>query len=792
MKKQQIILWVLLAFSCITCWSQEYTIGGTVEDVNSQEKLIGVNIFISELNKGVTTNSYGYFMFNVPAGTYEISFSFIGYETLIKKVRVEKNLNNITQLTPALEVLDEVIIAKNKQQVTIEGTEMSTNTLQGATIKKIPAVLGEADVIKAITLLPGVSTANETASGFNVRGGSSDQNLILMDEATLFSSSHLFGFFSIFNPDIVKEIKLYKGGIPARYGGRLSSVLDIRQREGNKREFHGEGGVGTITSRLLLEGPIVKNKTSFLVAGRTSYVHLFLPLLDINNSASYYDFNLIVNHHINDKNNFYLSSYSGADNFKLDGVLSNQYGNRFTNFRWNHVFSNNLFSNTSLIYADYFYKLDLDVVGFSWKSDVTYLNFKYDFEHYLKDALQLKYGLNLINYDFNPGRIESLNDNEQFVSEQFTKKKALEGALYVEADIDISEKIKINTGLRFSSFLRFGEPSISIYENNQAVFFDENTRVYKEANAIGEFTIDKKKVWKDFYNLEPRIAIAYEFNEANSIKASYQRTVQYLHLISNTLTPLPLDIWTPSGGFIDPEKSDLWALGYFKSIADGEYTLSTELYYKEIDNKINFFDGADIIGNKNIERTLLFGEGRAYGLEFLLQKNYGKFQGWLAYTYSRSEELIPGRTATETGINNGNWYPSNFDKTHDISIVGNYAFNKKWKLNTAFNFQTGTPATFATGAYNLSSLDINVPVFGERNANRLPNFHRLDVSMNYTPKPNSKKRWKSEWVFSIYNLYNRKNANSINFERNFETNRNEAVRLSIFGIIPAVSYNFKF
>ncbi len=791
MKKKSLVLSFIISFVSLITWSQEVTLSGNVQDAGSQEKLIGVNIFIKTLNKGATTNSYGYYALSIPKGTYEISFSYIGYETLTKNIVVNETVNDLTELYPITETLGEVLVSKNKQQITIEGTEMSTNTLKGSTIKDIPAVLGEADVIKAITLLPGVSSASETASGFNVRGGGSDQNLILMDEATLFSSSHLFGFFSIFNPAIVKEVKLYKGGIPSRYGGRLSSVLDIRQRDGNKKEFHGEGGIGTITSRLLLEGPIIKNKTSFLVAARTSYVHLFLTLFDIDNSASYYDFNLKINHKINEKNNFYLSSYSGVDNFELEGVLSNQYGNRFSNFRWNHIFSNNLFSNASIIYADYFYKLDLNSVGFSWKSDVTYFNFKYDFEHYLKDGLNLKYGLNLINYDFNPGRIESLNSN-QFITEQFTEKKALEGALYVEADINIFSKLKINTGLRFSNFFRFGEPNISIYENDQPVFFEESTRIYKEANPIGQFSISRKKIWKDFYNLEPRIGLAYEINNDNSLKASYQRTVQYVHLISNTNTPSPLDIWTPSGGFIDPEKSDLWAVGYFKDILDNEFTLSTELYYKDIRNRINFFDGADIVGNRNIERTLLFGKGRAYGLEFLLQKNHGKFQGWLAYTLSRSEELINGRTPIETGINNNEWFPSNFDKTHDISITGNYRFNKKWKLNAAFNLQTGTPATFPVGSYELNSLEINVPVFGERNANRLPNFHRLDVSMNYSPKPDTKKRWKGEWVFSIYNLYNRQNTNSIDFPRNFQTNKNEAVRLSIFGIVPAVSYNFKF
>lgn len=781
---------LLLSYSHIC--GQEASISGSVEDIFSQEKLIGVNVYIKELNKGVTTNNYGYYTLSIPKGKYEISFSYIGYETIIKKIVVTEDLKLTVQMPPFSEGLTEVVIAKNKQQVKISGTEMSTNVLTGKTIKKIPAVLGEADVIKAITLLPGVSTVNETTSGFNVRGGSSDQNLILMDEATLFSSSHLFGVFSIFNPDIIKDIKLYKGGIPARYGGRLSSILDIRQKEGNKNTFHGQGGIGSVTSRLLLEGPILKEKTSFLVAGRTSYAHLFLPLFDIDNSGSYYDFNLKVNHKINDRNNFFLSSYTGNDNFEIDGIFSNNYGNRFTNIRWNHIFNSKLFNNTSLIYADYFYNFNLDIIDLKWNSDVEYLNFKTDFEHSLKDGIDLKYGLNAIYYIFNPGKISSLGDSTQFATETFTQKKAFEGSLYTEAKIDLTPKLKSNFGLRLSQFLRFGEPNISLYENNEPVFFDENTKVYKEAEAIGEFSISRNKIWKDFYNLEPRISLAYEINDDNSIKASYQRTAQYIHLISNTTTPAPLDIWAPSGGFIAPEKSDLWAAGFFKNFLDGEYTVSTELYYKDIQNKLNFFDGADIIGNKNIERTLLFGKGRAYGLEFLLQKNQGKFQGWLAYTLSRSEELIPGRTSTETGINNGDWFPSNFDKTHDLSVTGNYTLNKKWKLNASFNFKTGTPATFPTGTYLLRSLSLNVPVFGERNANRLPSYHRLDIALNYTPKPDTQKKWKGQWVFSIYNVYNRRNASSISFGPNEETTLNEAVQLSIFGMIPAISYNFKF
>ncbi len=793
MKVKQFLVFLVFGVSNLISYGQEYTLNGNIQDTFNREKLIGVNVYVKELDKGTTTNNYGYYTLSLPKGDYEISYSYVGYKVTTVTVSINGNIRQDVLLTSIEEGLEEVVISKNKQQVQIKGTEMSTNVLTGETIKRLPAVLGEVDVIKAITSLPGVSTANEATSGFNVRGGGSDQNLILMDEATLFSSSHLFGVFSIFNPDIVKDIKLYKGGIPSRYGGRLSSVLDIRQKEGNKTEFHGEGGIGSVSSRLLLEGPIHKGKTSFIVAGRASYAHLFLPLLDIDNSGRFYDFNLKLNHQINDQNSFHLSSYAGFDNFEIDGVFANNYGNRFTNVRWNHIFSNKLFLNTSLIYADYYYNFDLDIIDLRWNSDIKYFNFKTDFEHHLKDGIDVKYGLNALMYTFNPGKVSSLGDSNQFIDEIFTQRKALEGALYAEVDIELLPKLKTNLGLRFSQFFRFGEPNISIYENNQPVFFDITTKVYKEADPIDSFSLSRSKVWKDFYNLEPRIGLAYEINDSNSVKASYQRTVQYIHLISNTTTPAPLDIWEPSGGFIDPQKSDLFALGYFKNILDNDYTISTEVYYKDIQNRVNFFDGANIIANKNIERTLLFGKGRSYGLEVLFQKNQGRLQGWLAYTLSRAEELIPGRTPEETGINNGKWFASNFDKTHDLTLSANYNLNKKWKLNATFNFKTGLPVTYPTGGkFRLNSLELNAPIFGDRNAERLPSNHRLDLSANYTPKPDSKKKWKSEWIFSIYNLYNRMNATSISFERNDDTQQNEAVQLSIFGVIPAVTYNFKF
>jgi hypothetical protein len=666
------------------------------------------------------------------------------------------------------------------------------NKLTSATIKQIPVVLGEADIIKSLILLPGVTSAGEGASGFNVRGGAADQNLILLDEAIVFNSSHLFGFFSVFNPDVIKDVKLYKGGIPARFGGRLSSVLDIYQREGNSKDFKITGGIGLVSSRLLVEGPIEKEKSSFVVAGRASYAHLFLPLFDNDNKAYFYDLNGKFNYRMNDRNNVFLSTYFGKDVFGISDNFVNKYGNTVLNLRWNHLFSDKIFSNLSLIYSDYFYGLILDFVGFEWDSGITNFNLKYDFKHYLNSKFKLSYGVNNIYIKFNPGEIIPNREDSGIQPEKLIDKYANEFAAYLEAEQKINDKLTLQYGVRFSNFTRLGQDEINVYANNEPVIYNSQFKKYESAEAIGTESYKRKDQLATFSNFEPRVSLSYILSDAASFKMSYNRMAQYLHLLSNTASPTPLDVWAPSGRFIKPQLLDQFALGYFKSIKNGDYSLETEVFYKDIQNRIDYINGANLVANNEIETVILNGQARAYGLEVLFKKNEGKFKGWLAYTLSRSEQQTKGRTANEPGINQGEWYSSPYDKTHDISINASYELSKKWTFNANFLFQTGQPTNYPVGQYEVQGL--NVPVFDDnrRNADRLPAYHRLDISATLTPDKNKKRKLQGEWVFGIYNLYGRQNAASINFRQNRETFRNEAVQTSIFGLVPSVTYNFKF
>nr|WP_288933398.1 TonB-dependent receptor [uncultured Allomuricauda sp.] len=777
---------------------QKFTLSGTVSEATSNESLIGVTIAISELKTGTTTNEYGFYSITLPEGQYQVVVTYLGFQEVVRTINLNKNLKQDFNLIEQAEELQEVVVTEDVERLDIRKPQMSVTSLAAKTIKQIPVVLGEADVIKSLILLPGVTSAGEASSGFNVRGGAADQNLILLDEATVFNSSHLFGFFSVFNPDAIKDVKLFKGGIPARYGGRVSSVLEIFQKEGNSKDVKVSGGIGAVASRLLVEGPIQKDRTAFLIGGRASYAHLFLPLFDVNNKAYFYDLNTKINHKINENNSIFLSGYFGRDLFNVSDRFVNVYGNAVGNFRWNHLFSDKLFSNLSLIYSDYYYGLELDFVGFEWNSGIQNFNLKYDLKHYLNDKFQLNYGINSIYYVFNPGKIVPNSSDSGIVEEQLTKKYANENAAYVDVEHQISENLSIEYGLRVSQFNRFGQDELYVYENNNPVEFDPFTLVYREAEPIDSISSSRSETLKSFVNLEPRISVSYNFKENNSIKASYTRLAQYLHLLSNTSSPTPLDVWTPSGPFVEPQLLDQFAIGYFRNIKDGAYSLETEAFYKDIQNRIDYIDGANLIANNAIERVILNGQARAYGLEFLIRKNTGRFKGWLAYTLSRSEQRTPGRDLNidsgrsnlETGINLGDWYSTPYDKTHDLSLYGSFDLNDKWNFNANFIYQTGQPTNYPVGQFEFEG--VNVPYYGLRNKERLPDYHRLDISAILTPKRNRRKKIQSEWVFSIYNLYSRKNAASINFRENEDTGRNEAIRTSIFGIIPSITYNFKF
>ena len=793
MTPKKIITFLVVLLSALSSFGQEkFTLSGTIIDANSNETLIGVNVVIPELKTGVTTNEYGFYSITIPKGNYTVQISYLGYLTISESISLNQNIKNNFNLYSNETALQEVIITDNKTKIDIKKPEMSVNKLSISAIKKMPVVLGEVDVLKSILLLPGVTNAGEGASGFNVRGGGADQNLILLDEATIFNSSHVFGFFSVFNPDAIKDLKLYKGGIPARYGGRASSVLDIYQKDGNSKGFHVNGGIGLISSRILAEGPLVKDKGSFLIGGRSSYAHLFLKLSEEqkNNSAYFYDLNTKLSYKLDSNNSLYLSGYFGRDVFSLNKSFTNIYGNATLNLRWNHLFSEKLFSNLSLIYSDYYYGLDLDFVGFKWDSGIRNYNIKYDFKNYISDKFKLNYGVNGIYYEFNPGTIKPSDENSGINFDQLDKKYAFEPALYINADHEISNRIALSYGLRYSMFYRLGQSTVNIYADNNPVTFNSALQIYEKATPIGTKFYDRNKVMQSYNYLEPRFSLAYQINDEQSIKASYNRMVQYLQLISNTSSPTPLDVWTPSDSFIKPQIADQVALGYFKNFSEDMYSLEVETYYKEVQNRLDYIDGADLIANKAIEQIILNGQLRSYGLEIMFRKNEGKFNGWISYTLSKSEQQTPGRTPIETGINNGQWYNSVYDKLHNVAVTTSYNLNEKWSFGANFALQTGQPVTYPVGQYDY--LGINVPSYGLRNENRLPAYHHLDIAATLTPTKNKNREWKGEWVFSIYNLYNRKNAASINFRQNTDTGSNEAVKTSIFGVVPAVSYNFKF
>ena len=765
---------------------KNYTLSGYVLDSQSNELIIGSSVIVEGLNIGTITNSYGFFSITIEQGNYNIRIQNLGFKDNTQNINLNKNLSLNIYLTEEVESLNEVIVVENSEDIDIDLPVLSLNILSGKTIRQTPAVFGESDILKTIQLLPGVSSAGEGASGFNVRGGAADQNLILFDEAIIYNSSHLFGLFSVFNSDAIKEVKLFKGGIPSSYGGRLSSVLDVYQKDGNNQKTSINGGIGAISSRFLIEGPIQKNQSSFLVASRGTYAHLFLKLTDIENIAYFYDINTKSNFVIDNRNKIFLSGYFGRDLFKLDGTFMNTYGNSTLNFRWNHLINDKTFSNTSLIFSDYYYGLELDFVGFDWKSGIKNLNLKFDLKNYYSNEFQFNYGLNFIYYDFNPGTIGPLTADSGFNFSKLNKKFAFENSTYFDVLHKISNRLSMRYGIRINQFLRLRQNGLQKYIDNKPLFYDIDLEIYDPAKPLANNFDNNSSVFKTYNNIEPRINISYSFNN-QSIKASYNRLNQYLHLISNTSSPTPLDIWVPSGPYIKPQKLDQFAFGYFKRMK--KLKIETEIFYKKIKNRLDYIDGADLVANDNIESVILAGKSRAYGIEFLLKKSDGRHKFWLAYTLSKSEQKTAGRNSSENGINMSEWYNTPYDKPHDISINSEYRINKKLKIVGNFIFQTGQPTNFPNSQYTY--MNLNVPNYGKRNSQRLPNYHRMDVNLTLNPEKKNKKV-ESSWVFGIYNLYNRDNASSIIFRRNNETLKNEAVQISIFGIVPSVTYNFKF
>ena len=783
--RKVIFLLLILNFNLIFT-QKSFTISGYVQDSDSKELIIGASVIVQELKIGTITNSYGFFSLTLNEGNYNLNFQNLGYENESLNLILDKNISLNIFLKEYVDSLDEVVLSKNIEDVDIKLPILSMNILSGKTIRQTPVVFGESDLLKTIQLLPGVSSAGEGSSGFNVRGGAADQNLILFDEAIIYNSSHLFGLFSVFNSDAIKEVKLYKGGIPSSYGGRVSSVLDVYQKDGNNQKFEANGGIGSISSRFLIEGPIQKNKSSFLFASRGSYAHLFLKLTDIENVAYFYDLNTKSNFVLNDRNKIYVSGYFGRDVFKLQDTFSNTYGNNTLNLRWNNLINEKTFSNTSLIYSNYYYGLQLDFGGFDWESSIKNLNLKFDIKNYFSSKFQFNYGINLLYFDFNPGEISPLTEDSGINYSKLNAKYAVESSLYFDVINKINSNLSVRYGFRFNQFLRLRQQGLQSYINDNPLDYDENLRIYNPANPLINSFDNNSSVFKTYNNIEPRMNISYSFGN-QSLKLSYNRLNQYLHLISNTSSPTPLDIWVPSGPYLKPQILDQFAFGFYKTSKPIKF--ESEIFYKKIKNRLDYVDGADLVGNDNIETVVISGDARAYGIEFLLKKIQGRHKYWIAYTISKSEQKTPGRNRTETGINFSNWYNTPYDKTHDLSINSEYKINNKLKLVGNFIYQTGQPTNYPNSQYNY--MNLNIPNYGERNSSRLPNYHRLDINLTLQPNK-SKGKVESTWVFGIYNLYNRDNAASIIFRRNNETLKNEAVQISIFGIVPSVTYNFKF
>lgn len=786
------LTFLFLLFSSLLMAQEKYSISGTVKDQSSGETLFGASVYIKDSSIGTTTNEYGFYSITTPEGNYTLIVSYLGFDEITKEIVIDSDQKIDFDIVESSNQLDEVVIrTEDSEDISLRKPQMSVSKLNVGTIKEMPAVLGEVDIIKSIQLLPGVTNNGEGSSGFNVRGGAADQNLVLLDETIIYNTSHLLGFFSIFNSDAIKDIKLYKGNIPARFGGRASSVLDVRQKDGNNKKFMLTGGIGTVSSRLAIEGPIVKDRSSFLVAGRGSYAHLFLKLDEElkDNSAYFYDLNLKTNYEINENNQLFLSGYFGRDVFKFSENFNTSYGNVSGNLRWNHIFNDKIFSNLSVNYSKYDYQLEINAFEFDWLSQIDNYNVKYALSYYINNDIQLDFGINGIHYLFNPGVISPTTETSGINFLQLDKKRALEGGIYVGAEHKISPKFMLQYGLRYSNFARMGEQPIVTYENDQPVVYNEALGIYERGTPDGFIDYEKGEIIDGFGNLEPRLALSYQLNESSSLKGGYSRVAQYIHLISNTTSVTPLDVWAPSGPYIEPQLSNQYAVGYFKKFRNNNFSLEVEAYYKDIENRIDYIDGSDLIGNNTIETEILNGESKAYGLEFLLRKTKGNFTGWLAYTISKSEQRTTGGNAGGPGINNGDWYYTPYDRTHDLSITGTYRLNSKWRFSANLIYQTGRPVTYPAGQYEYEGLSI--ASYTDRNAERLPAYHRIDVSAILVPgKPN--KKWKGEWVFGIYNIYNRYNAASISFSQNRETGLNEATRTAIFGIVPSVTYNFKF
>ena len=751
----------------------KFTISGYVKDANTGESLIGATVSIKELaTTGSVTNSYGFYSITIPEGKYTVLAQFIGYETKNVTIDLKQNTRQDFKIDEKTSTLKEVLVTGEKREENVTNVQMGADKIDIKEINNIPVLMGEKDILKTIQLLPGIKSAGEGNSGFYVRGGGADQNLILLDEATVYNASHLMGFFSVFNSDAIKDVTVYKGEQPAKYGGRLSSVLDIKMNDGNDQKFGVSGGIGIISSRLNIDGPIVKQKGSFSISARRTYADMFLKLSRDTNLRKarlyFYDLNAKANYELDEKNKIFLSGYFGRDVLGMD-KFGIDWGNATGTLRWNHLFNNKLFLNTSLIYSNYSYKISLDFSGNQGNiiSRIRNYNLKEDFQYFANTKNKITFGLNSIYHIIVPGYITA-SGSTPIGKLNLPNKYAWENAIYISDEYKPLEKLNFEFGVRLASFSVIGPGTFYSYDASGNI---SDSSVFKKYQCA-----------KTYFSVEPRIAANYIINKKSSIKASYGRNSQNLHLLSNATTSSPIDLWIANSLNVKPELSDQYSVGYFRNFKDNTFEFSTEIYYKSLMNQIDYINGAELNFNENVESQLVYGKGRAYGVELFIKKKYCRFNGWIGYTLSRTERKFDI-------INNNSWYPAKQDRTHDISVVGIYEISKKWTVSATWVYNTGNAVTFPSGKYN--SAGQTVFYYTERNGYRMPAYHRLDIGATWIRKKTAK--FESSWTFSVYNAYDHDNAYSITFQQDpNDPTKTQAVQTTLFKVVPAITYNFKF
>lgn len=747
--------------------ADKFTLSGYVRDAANNEELIGAIANAIESDAGIVTNSYGFYSLTLSAGSHTVRFTSMGYEVQELKVALDKDIRLDVALGQRPVVMDSVVVTATRTNENTRQVDMGSISLTPAQTRAIPVIFGEQDILKTMQLLPGVREAGEGSSGFHVRGGGVDQNLVLLDEAIVYNPSHLLGFFSVFNSDAVKDMKLVKGSGSAEYGGRLASVLDVKMKEGNSNDFRGLAGLGLIASRLLLEGPIAKGRSSYMVSARRTYFDLFLKAssdASIRKTQLYfYDLNTKANYHLGPNDRLFLSGYFGRDVLGYKGEFGIDWGNATATARWNHLFSNRLFLNSSLVYSDYSYRLgiDFDSDPVDMRSSVRSLSLKEDFHLFANAGNTLKFGGQTTYHTFVPGDIET--DGSSVNELRITRKYALESAVYANHEWRVTKRLSLEYGLRFSSFAVLGPGDV--YE------FDD------DGQPISNTSYGRGELITHYSSIEPRTTARFTLDETSSLKASYARNRQYLHLLSTSTASTPFDIWHPSTRLVPPGTANQYAIGYFRNFGDNVYESSLELYYRDLGDQIEFKNGADIYFNEYVESELIYGEARAYGLEFLLRRNRGRLTGWLSYTLARTEKQFDE-------INDGAWFPARHDRTHDIEVVGQFQLNPQWSLGVNWVYYTGNAVTFPSGKYTVD--EHLIVLYSDRNGYRMPAYHRLDVAFTW-------QRESSSWNFSLFNAYGRRNAYTIEF-REKEDNRDmpEAVRISLFRFFPSITYNRSF